>query len=205
MRPANTPTARSTAWSIGSSSGWPRACRTSARPARRATARQKGRRQSSRRAGGGIDEAFQTLDLRGLQIPPLAGLEPLERQAREIDAGEPVDWIADRLEQFPDLPFAAFVDLHLQARVAVAAPQDHDPSRGRFAAFEEDPVTDLVQVRLCGIALDPGLIALRDPVARVGQLEGQIAVVREQQRAFGVEVEPPDRIDPGGQMLEQVH
>ena len=116
----------------------------------------------------------------------------------------PDDRESHRLEELPDLPLPALVDLHLQGRVPVAAAEDLDPGRGRSAPLEEDAVPDLVEVLLAGLALDPDLVDLGHAVARVGQPEGQLAVVGEEQGPFRVEVEPPDRIDAGREVLEQV-
>ena len=77
-----------------------------------------------------------------------------------------------------------------------------DPGRGRLAALEEDALPDLVEVRLLRLALDPDLVDLGDAEAGMRQAEGQVAVVRQQQGPFGVEVEPPDGIDPGRHVVD---
>ena len=47
-----------------------------------------------------------------------------------------------------------------------------------------------------GHALDLGEVGLVDPVARVGEALGEVAVVGEQEQALGVVVEAADREHP---------
>ena len=102
--------------------------------------------------------------------------------------------MADRREHALDLVLAAFVHRQLDAVRAEAA---RAGGRGR-AVVELDAVAEPLERLVGRLALDLGLVDLLDLVARMGEPVRELAVVREQERAGGIGVEPADRDDAGG-------
>src|SRR6478752_8203640 len=64
--------------------------------------------------------AAKTLHFGGLELAPLAGLEPFERQVRVAGAVQRLHPVADRLEHALDLTVAPFVDRQLDRRAGQA-------------------------------------------------------------------------------------
>ncbi len=76
-----------------------------------------------------------------------------------------------------------------------AALDHRDVGGQRPHAVERDAVAQPPQRGLIGHARDGGSIGALDAVSRMGELGGQVAVVGQQQQAFGVVVQPADRVD----------
>ena len=69
-------------------------------------------------------------------------------------------------------------------------------TRGRrAAAFERNAARQPIQVVRVGQSLHPHLVLPLDPVPWMREVRGQLAVAGEQEQAFGVVVEPSDRVD----------
>jgi len=90
-----------------------------------------------------------------------------------------------------DLVLASLVEHELDATRAEAA----DARGSRATVVELDPLTQLSQRSVVRVAFDHGDVRLLDAVARVGEPVGELPVVREQEHASRVGVEPPDRYD----------
>ena len=99
--------------------------------------------------------------------------------------------MADGREHPLDLVLAALVEDELDATAAEAA----RPRRRRRAVVELDAVAQPLQRLFVRVAFDLGDVRLLDAVARMGEPVRELPVVREQQRAGRVRVEPSDRDD----------
>ena len=66
------------------------------------------------------------------------------------------------------------------------------------------PAREPVEIVRVGHAEHARLVDARDAVARMRQPRREVAVVGQQQQAFGVEVEPPDRIDVLAHAAQQI-
>jgi hypothetical protein len=64
---------------------------------------------------------------------------------------------------------------------------------------------DLAEIVFRGLAFDPDVVDLPYAVARMGQPEGHVPVVRQEKSSLGINVEPPDGIDPDREMGQEVH
>jgi len=114
--------------------------------------------------------------------------------------------MADRLAHPPDLAVASFTQANLQARVGFAAgllnSADAHARRHRTAAVDDDAAREAGQVALVGLTQHASVIDALELVSRMAHALGEISIIREQQQAFRVVVEPADRIeipvDPGG-------
>ncbi len=105
-----------------------------------------------------------------------------------------------------DQAVSALGDGDLDPRVvAVGGVDDAHLGRGGGAVVELDAaLLDGAQLLGRRPAVDLGEVALGHPGAGVREAVRQLAVVGEQQGALGVVVEPPDGLDPGRGILEQV-
>jgi len=99
--------------------------------------------------------------------------------------------VADRGAHPFHLMLAAFVQDELES----GGPEAGDLRRRRGSVVELDTVSKPLQRLVRRLALDLGLVGLLHLVPRVGEPVGELAVVREQERACCVGVEPSDRDD----------
>jgi len=99
--------------------------------------------------------------------------------------------MSDRLAHAAHLAVPALVEHQLEAGRAEAA----DARRRRDAVLELDALREQLQRLVRRLAPRLDLVDLLDAVARVCEPVGERAVVREQEDAGGVDVEPPHRHD----------
>ena len=151
-------------------------------------------KHSVQRHSDGYAVASARAELGVRQGAPGCRLEAAVLERADPGAHEAGHGVADGLAHPPDLAVAALVDRdpqHARARAATPSPaavgpsSSSTPSRSRRIAPGAH--------RACRRP-SPGTPCR--PVARVGDAVGQLAVVRQQQQALGVDVEPPDREDP---------
>ncbi len=125
------------------------------------------------------------------ELAPLPRRQAVDREPRVGRAVQTADGMADGLAHPLHLVLAALVERQLEPRRAEAA----DPG-GRGAAVLQVDSGGEPGDRLVGrLALDVGLVDLVHLVARVHEPVRELAVVREEERAGRVHVEPPDRDD----------
>src|SRR5437879_3738838 len=97
--------------------------------------------------------------------------------------------MADRFAHALDLPVPALVQRQLEPRRC----QTPDGGQSGQAVLELDALREGLQGRLAWSPVDVDLVHLLDAVARMRETVGERAVVRQQQRARRVGVEPADR------------
>ncbi len=129
----------------------------------------------------------------------MSELEPVIGDRPDADALELHDRVPDGIEHLAHLPIAAFVDHERQDALRsrfglVHAPEAHFGLRGP-AAIDRDAAREAVEHMLVWHAPNPHLVLARHAVARVREAGRQIAVAREQQQAFRIEIQTSDRID----------
>jgi hypothetical protein len=120
--------------------------------------------------------------------PALAELS--EAQGAQPDPLERLDLVADRLGHSPHLALATLADRDLHLALSGSL---HLGRCGR-AVLQADTAAQLLQLPLGGRAGQADPVGLGHPVARMGQMVGELAVVGQQDQARGVSVEPADRI-----------
>jgi hypothetical protein len=119
----------------------------------------------------------------------------MERQVRERDALQLVDVIAQRLDHPVNLAVLAFVDRDREPRVFALAGKHFDFSRQRDRAVVElHAIAQLLDMLWPDLAVHFDVIRLRHVTRRREQLRRELAIVRQQQHALGVEVEPAHRL-----------
>src|SRR4029453_6872616 len=62
-------------------------------------------------------------------------------------------------------------------------------------SLDGDTARQSIEIVRVGHAQDLSFVDARDAVTRMGESSGEVAVVREDQQPFGLEVESPNRID----------
>ena len=130
-----------------------------------------------------------------VQVDPDAALEPARQHHRAItDADQPADRMPHGFKQAPHFAVSAFGDDHPVPVVDTFAATVFD-------ALERGPLTiDIHAFEKTGLgrrfqhAQRAHRVLTLDAEARVHQLVGQLAGVGEQQQAFGVDVQPADRL-----------
>jgi hypothetical protein len=127
----------------------------------------------------------------------LTWLQPIIANRPDRDPSQAIDRMADRFAHVPDLPVAALVNRDPQRRVLIvpSAWQQFDLRRFGAPPLDHDAARQALHVVRVGDAQHARFIDAIDAMARMGEVCRQIAVVGENQQAFGVEVEPADRID----------
>src|SRR5690348_5141626 len=96
-------------------------------------------------------------------------------------------------EDAADLPVLAFGETKLNPAIASGAPLEIGVDRAVVNAFDRDPFRELLELGLAHLAVGAGAIGADDAAA--GELECalELAVVGEEEQAFGHEVEPANR------------
>ena len=105
--------------------------------------------------------------------------------------------MADRLEHPLHLMLAALVEDELDPR---AVPRRRARAGAVRPSSSSTPSRERAHRLVGRLALDLGHIDLVDLVAGMGELVGELAVVREQEHAGRVGVEPADGDDPRGML-----
>ena len=112
--------------------------------------------------------------------------------------------MADSLEHVPDLALAALMDFDLKDRFPGRSFEDFDLGRGRFPSFDEHAGPEPGGGRLVHFPFDPDDVTLGHFKTGMGQTEGQLPVVGQDQKTFAVLVQSADRIDAWRQVGNEV-
>ena len=125
-------------------------------------------------------------NLAGRQMTPRAGRQAGKLDAADFDADQLCDRVAERGHHTAHLPVAALVNGQLNirlparaVRVGLAPQQAHVLGGPRHAVVEHDAPAQALQGVFGGNASHRDAVRLRNMVARVGQLEQEVAVIRE--------------------------
>ena len=142
-----------------------------------------------------IGQATDRLHVGFVEIDPDAALEA-ERQhhGAVADADQPAHSETDRLEQLSHLAIAAFGDDDPVPGVQALAAAVDDRLEGGALALDLDPFEQLRPLSVAEGSHHPDRVLALDAEARMHELVGQAARVGEQEQAFGVDVEPADRL-----------
>src|ERR671922_358021 len=136
-------------------------------------------------------EAFEPRDFVGRQLAPLAGGEAVEGEAGVLASVQPAYRVADRFAHPLHLVLSPLVDDQLDARW----PQEARACRRRPRVLELHALGQPRQRLVRDDALHFRLVHLLDLVTRMHQPVRQRPVVREEESARRIRVEPPDGND----------
>jgi hypothetical protein len=104
--------------------------------------------------------------------------------------------VAHFVEHLADNPVAPLVDDDPNDRAILGVTDWPDHLRRCPLAIDDDPASQPVEGLWRRVAVQQRLVLLVDPVARMHDAVGDLAVVGQQQQAFGLPVQPADRDDP---------
>src|SRR5579885_3876644 len=111
---------------------------------------------------------------------------------------------AEVLEHFADLVLAAFGDLHFIPGIGAGLDPLQFGGRG-LAAVQGDALAKLSLLLLAQMAVGFHQVGFDDVACGRGDAVCEFAVVGQQQQAFAVIIQPPDRINPLLDAAQQVH
>jgi len=142
-----------------------------------------------------------------IELTPLSSLQSPVLDWPDRTSPQPLDPMADRIEHFPDLAIAAFVQGDLESRVGAEAIGRHhaDIRRRSHAPVDRHATRQAIQIVRVGHTDDLHVVPSRHPVPRMRQAAGQVAVVGQQQQSLGVEVEPANGVDVLRDCCQQIH
>jgi hypothetical protein len=152
------------------------------------------------------DEVTQCVELRLIELARVADAQAVKRQVRERHALQLVDEVTERLDHPMNLAVLALVNRDREPRVLALAWQHLDFGGHRDRAVVElDAVAQQLDVvgRELGVHLH--VIRLGHVARRCEQSRREVTVVRQQQHALGVEVEPTDGLHRHRQVRQVVH
>lgn len=152
------------------------------------------------------DQVAQRVELLLIELAGITDPQVVKREGRKRDALELVDLVAERLDHAVDLAVLALVDRDAEPGVLALAGQDLDLGwHGGGAVVKHDALAQRIDLAAIELAVDLDVVGLGHVAAWREQAGGQLAIVGEQQHAFGIEVEPTDRLDRHGQVRQVVH
>jgi hypothetical protein len=105
------------------------------------------------------------------------------------------DRVADLVKHLADDPVAALVDDDADDRAVLGVANRADHLWNGALAVDRDAPAEPVEHLRRRIAVEQRLVLLVDPVAGMHDTVGNFAVVRQQEQAFSLPVEPADRHD----------
>lgn len=133
------------------------------------------------------------MDLRRRQATERAGLQPPEHKRTDCGANEARDVMTKRREHPSHLAVPPFSDRDLdEARDRASIEQPNGRRLGRALLELHAAGEQLERPRRNG-SPDLGDVGLGHFEAGMREVQGEVAVVREEQRSFGVDVEAADR------------
>ena len=130
--------------------------------------------------------------------------QPFQPDRADGDAGQRHDLVAEPGHHPADLAVLPLGEDHLHdARLPFAT--DHLHALGaNLPLGEPDPLRELVKHLARRLASDDDPVDLFDPEPGMSQSIGELAIVRQEHQARALLVEPPDRVDPLGDLGEQI-
>jgi len=110
----------------------------------------------------------------------------------------------DGLKHPPHLSLPPGMNGQLHPRGLLSSAQETSPRRARRPIIQQDAVPKAIERVLCRPPFDFGLVHLLHAEARVGEAEGQLAVVGDDEQALGISVEAAGGIEASILLPEQV-
>ena len=140
-------------------------------------------------------QAAQQLDIILGQINPDAAPQTARQHHRAVaDSDQPADGQAHGVEQLANFAIAALGDDHAVPMVDPLAAAVFDALEGGVLTLDRDALEQARARLFFKRAEHTHRVLAFDAEARMHQLIGQLARGREQQQAFGVDVQAPDRL-----------
>ncbi len=151
---------------------------------------------------------LEVVDLARRQIPEGAQLERGVGERAEPHPLQPDNGVAHGLAHVPHLARPSLVQHKRQHRLVVSRAEagidQLHLSGGRAPPLNHESTPKPIDGMPVWCAPDPSVVLPFHFVSRVQQALGQFAVIRQDQQAFRIEVQPPDRVDVAGHPLQQI-
>lgn len=152
-------------------------------------------------AGGDFLEQF---DFSIRQRSADGGFDSFEADRPDGDPLEGHDLVAELGEHPPDLAVLAFGQDHFEDRRLTATAHDFDPLGTDLAFGQPDPLDELVKDLASRQAGDDDAVHLLNPVLRVSEPVGELAVVGQEDQAGTHLVKPPNRVHALGDFGQEI-
>jgi len=142
-----------------------------------------------------------------MELSPGAGRKALQLDGPDSDAGEREDWKADCIEHPAYLPVAALVNCYVDDGGVVFLVVIHPGDFGGscHSILQNDALAQVGAGPIGDLATGHNTVSLRNLMTGMGQGLGERAVVREEEEARRIRVQPADRVDPAADALHEVH
>jgi len=151
-----------------------------------------------------VQRLVEVVDLASGEIPPHADRDVLQRQGANSDATQAGHRDPDLLHQAADDVEHPLVDHNLEDQPVVGLAEDAALRGNNPLAVDHQAVAQALKGRFGRAGEGEHVVLLLQPVPRVHDAVGDVAVVGEQQQTFGLAVEASDRVDPL-RNLDQLH
>ena len=127
-----------------------------------------------------------------------------QREPSGLDPFEPDHGMSHVVEHAPHLPLPAFVDSDIHPGVRFFLPDLPDLCRRGLAVLQEDACFERPDRAVFKHALELHQIGLGKFMFGMGDQMGEIPVVRQEQQALGIVVQPADRVYADLDAFEQI-
>jgi hypothetical protein len=141
------------------------------------------------------------------QVPPFTRSELAIAERSDLRPPQLAHGMSDSVQHAAHLPIAALANGHEQDPFTIVRPlveQDHLRWL-RPAPVKRDSAAQPIDRIAIGHSGDVRFVRAFDPVPRVREHGGEIAVVGEQEESLGVEVETSDRVDVLANAADEIH
>src|SRR5262249_43266684 len=129
------------------------------------------------------------------QQPPITRLQMLIVEKTDPHTTQLQDRVPDQLEHATHLLVASLMKQDFVPRIRLRLVKLFDPcGRSARAVLERDAASQSLDPTVSRHAFDFDFVNFLDAIASGCDEISEVAVIREQQETFGVEVEPPDRM-----------
>jgi hypothetical protein len=122
----------------------------------------------------------------------LTSFEATVVQRTNPDATQRAYWMPNRFTHPSHLPVSSLTNGQSQGPFSIASrTEQHDIGGESSATIQHDALPELFDRFCVGRAGNPHLVNSFNAVPGMGELRGEISVIRQQQQTFGVVIEPP--------------
>jgi hypothetical protein len=141
----------------------------------------------------GFDNNFtQRLHLIWRQFSPLTSFEAAIVQRTNADATQRAYWMPNRFTHPSHLPVPSLTNGQPQGAFSIASrTEQHDIGGESSATIQHDALPELFDRFCVGRAGNPHLVGSLNAVPGMGELRGEVPIIRQQQQTFGVVIEAP--------------
>jgi len=132
----------------------------------------------------------------GLDLGHVARLHLVQAERAIADADQPVHRQPHRGHRPPDLAVLALADADGQPGIGALLPVQLHLHRQELVALQHQPAAQRIEGGIVGLAIHPNAVFPQPAGLRQLQRALEVAIVGQQQQAFGIEVEAPDAHHP---------